>query len=319
MTEGLPIPETADEPEPVGHDQRRSGRLLVALAAAVVVVLVAAVTVALTRGSERGSRGARLTIEALAATTQKQSARVNATQTLSPVDPTTRPTSNCSPLTVGCTIYYKQEPVIVTTSGIIDFRSGNGRVDMATRQGSKGRLERLGTTLVVDGQVYESIGPSLVDVPANIRRTKRWVASKAPTDKAGLNPFDPLAVFTALHITLDDHGMTRLGDQPVRHYHGVKRTPFTPPSTDGPTVIVTSTIDVYADGQNRLVRLYAVDQEPQFGASTLQVDFSDYGINVNITAPPADQVYTPPSVPPRTSTPATTHAVTTDVTRSPAD
>lgn len=300
QTEALPIPETADEPEPVDHDRRRSGRLLVALAAAVVVVLVASVTVALTRERGSGSSGGGLTIEALAATTEKQSARMIATVILPPLGGEHRPTSNCPPLAVGCTTYYKQEPVVLVMTGLIDFRSGNGRVDLATRDGSHGSLKRFATDLIVDGHVYGRINASTLDIPAEIRRTKRWIESKLATERAGLNPFDPLAFLKDNDVKLDDRGMTRLGNQSVHHYHGVMRIPYTPPSTNGATVTVTSTLDIYVDTQNRLVRLRSVDHQPRIGTSSTLIEFSDYGVRVNVTAPPADQVYSPPDVPPNT-------------------
>jgi hypothetical protein len=71
------------------------------------------------------------------------------------------------------------------------------------------------------------------------------------------------------------------------------RAPYTPPSSNGPTIIVTSTFDIYVDTHNRLVRLHSVDRQA-IGTSTEQIDFSDYGIAVHVTAPPANQVYVAP-------------------------
>jgi hypothetical protein len=50
------------------------------------------------------------------------------------------------------------------------------------------------------------------------------------------------------------------------------------------------TFDIYVDARNRLARLHQVVEEPGLGTSVGQVDFSDDGVHVNVTAPPADQV-----------------------------
>ena len=82
-------------------------------------------------------------------------------------------------------------------------------------------------------------------------------------------------------------------------YHGVVHTRVTPPSTT-PTFTLTTAFDIYVDTHNRLVRLRTVDTEPRRGSSMSQLDFSDYGVHVDVAAPPAEQVYTPPSTPAHT-------------------
>jgi hypothetical protein len=323
---GVSMPESTDRLGPVGRDPGvwhsvvversgeidsttdadvtgvRRGRTFVALAAAVVVVvLVASVTVVLTRRGGSGSNVGGLTIDALAATTQKQSARMIATVNLPPIGGEGSPASNNCLVAVGEPCSSSRQPAtasVLVLTGLIDFRSGNGRVDFATRTGSHGSLKRFATDLLVDGHEYGSINASTVDIPAEIRHTKRWIESKIATLRAGLNPFDPLAVFKDHHVKLDDRGVTRLGDQSVRHYQGVMHILYTPPSTNGPTVTVTSTIDIYVDTHNRLVRLHAIEQSPSVGTSTAQIDFSDYGVHVNITAPPASQVVRDSDLPP---------------------
>lgn len=143
-----------------------------------------------------------------------------------------------------------------------------------------------------------------VPIPPEIRRTKRWVKARPRNSGSAissLNPFDPLAQLRGQHVKLKDLGMTRLGGQAVHQYQGTQRIRYTPPSTSGPTVTLTAAFDMYVDSHDRLVRLTSITKQPGMadGAKT-QVNVSDYGVHVNVTAPPADQVYTPPDTPPHT-------------------
>jgi hypothetical protein len=294
QTERLSIPATADEPEHGAGNRTRSSRTLVAVAAVVVVVLIAAVAVGVTRSGSHGgsgSNGGGFTIEALAATTQQQSARVTITVTLPP---------SLSPgLPSGAASQYA-----FVETGLVDFRRRVARIAIEEAT-AKGSPEQIGTELLLDGYVYSSITPSnAASIPAEIRRTKRWLKA-TPRNSANpfssLNPFDPLAGLQANHVKVTDLGTTKLGNQTVHHYQGTQRVPYTPPSSSGPAETLTVTFDIYVDSHDRLVRLTSTTKQPGVAeGSKTQIDFADYGVRVNVTAPPADEVYTAPDVPPHT-------------------
>jgi hypothetical protein len=290
QTERLSIPANADEPEHEARNRTRSSRTLVAVAAVVVVVLIASVAVGVTRSGSHGgggsNEGGAFTIEALAATTQQQSARVTITVALAP---------SLSPgLPAGSASQYA-----FVETGLVDFRRRVARI--ASEEETPKGTKRVGTELLLDGYVYSSItAANAASIPAEIRRTKRWL--KAPPRNSAnpftsLNPFDPLAGLQANHVKLTDLGTTKLGNQTVHHYRGTQRVPYTPPSSSGPAETLTVTFDIYVDGHDRLVRLTSTTKQPGVPeGSTAQVDFADYGVRVNVTAPPADQVYTAPDV-----------------------
>jgi hypothetical protein len=295
QTERLSIPATADEPEHGAPDRTRSSRTLVAVAAGVVVVLIASVAVGVTRSGSHGGGGSNggggFTIEALAATIQQQSARVTITVTLQP---------SLSPgLQSGAANQYA-----FVEAGLVDFRRRVARIAIEEATG-KGSPKQIGTELLLDGYVYTSItAANAASIPAEIRRTKRWLKA-TPRNSANpfssLNPFDPLAGLQAHHVKLTDLGTTKLGKQTVHHYQGTERVPFTPPSSSGPPETLTATFDIYVDSHDRLVRLTSTTKQPGISeGSKAQIDFADYGVRVNVTAPPADQVYTAPDVPAHT-------------------
>jgi hypothetical protein len=240
---------------------------VVVLAAAAVVVVIAAVAVGLARhGSRNGGGG--LTIEALAATTQQQSARITITQTL-PSDPSDR------------------HPYLLLTTGVVDYRTGNGRFDTSTKNGS-GPAQPFESGLVVDGRHYMSIGPGLEGIPERIFRTKKWIyedTRNASVQLSGLNPFDPFGSFKDLHITLKDRGTATFNGQTVEHYTATGSI-SSPPSL-GSVQKATLAFDVYVDSHGRVTHI-RVDQKA--ANSTIQIDFSDYGVHVDVTAPPANLV-----------------------------
>jgi hypothetical protein len=257
-----------------GVSRRPGARWRGAVVALVAVGVVVGSTVFVSTRKSHHAAGT-FSIEALAATTRRESVRIVGTDTLSSYG------------TV-------KEPSLVET-GLIDFHTGDGRLDVATRNGSDGPAKRFETVLSVDGHFYISIDASMLGVPSRIVRTKRWIEPKRSAGFSGaLNPFDPLALFTSQHVKFDNLGMTRLGDQEVHHYSGVLHPRYTSPSSSGPPVSVTATVDLYVDSHNRLVRLHEVLRQPGAGASVSQADFADYGVAVHVTAPPADQVYVAP-------------------------
>ncbi len=153
------------------------------------------------------------------------------------------------------------------------------------------------SALSVGNHEYASIDPSIEGIPTAIRRTKKWLEADTSTKPGGLNPFEPLAAFKQFGVVLDDRGTTRLDGQVVRRYHGTKRI-SSPPSSGGPVRHANEVFDAYVDNNGRLIRFEAViTAEGQ--SANLRIDFSDYGVKVNVTAPPADEVY---RMPPKTST-----------------
>ena len=126
-----------------------------------------------------------------------------------------------------------------------------------------------------------------------------------PEPFGSLSPFDPLAQLRAANVTLEDSGTTKIGDAKVRHYRGPARVPFTPPSSANlPPTTLTLTFDLYVDSNNRLVRWVQITKQPGVATEvTSQLDFSDYGIDVNVTAPPPDQVLRESDLPPGTLDP----------------
>lgn len=288
---GLSIPNLSDEYERAGNNQRRSGRRIGAVAAAAVIVLVAALSVGLTRGGGSSSSGAGLTIEALAAATQQQSARVTITISV--------PTSLLSGLQPGAP---KRSAFI--EAGLVDFRNRVARITIEEAT-DNGPPKRIGTELLLDGYIYSSITAANAEtIPPEIRRTKRWLKT-TPQNSANpfssLNPFDPLAQLREQHVELKDLGITSLGDHSVRQYHGTRVVSYTPPSSSGPRETLTVEFDIYVDSHNRLVRLTSTTKRPEIAdGATTQIDFADYGVHVGVTAPPADQIYSPPNVSPNT-------------------
>jgi hypothetical protein len=288
QTELLEI-SAGDQPGRRAGDRTRSSRTLVAVAAGVVVVLIAAVAVGVTRsGSHGGGANSRgLTIEALYASTQRQSARMTITNTLrSSLGSGQRP---------GAT---NQLALILT--GLVDFRNHAARLTTEDASGG-GPPKYVGTELLVDGYVYSRITGTLVELlPPELRRTKRWGKVKQgnwTNPFSTLNPFDPLAQLRAQHVTLTDLGTTRLGNQTVRHYTGTQSAPQTPRTTGGTHEKPAAKFDIYVDSHDRLVRLISTTGQPQLVETTMQLDFADYGVRVEVTAPPADQVYVIPRVP----------------------
>jgi len=264
--------------------------MLVTLAIVVVVlVLVASIAVFASRGGSHGGNGfpdgTGFSIEALASATANESARVTITvaipASLSPGSAAGTPT-----------------PPALVYAGLMNFRHPVGRITIEDTD-SHGMPEQIGTELLIDWYSYSSITPAnAATIPAQIRRTKRWL--RLPPRRSavafGLNPFDPLAQFRSHHVTLKDFGVTRLGDQTVHRYEGTERPSFTPPSSRGPRETLTVVFDIYVDSHDRLVRLTSITKQPGVAAAaTAQIDFADYGVRVNVTAPPADEVYEPPA------------------------
>jgi hypothetical protein len=248
-----------DERERLG-DRPRSPRV-VAFVAAAVVVVIASVTVGLAgRGAENAGRD--LTIEALAAKTQKQSVRITITETLTgPVD---------------------RHAERVVRTGLVDYRTGDGRFESATQSGSAA-AKPFATELFVADQRYLRIASWIQGIPERVRRTKKWIyidVKTASFRSAGLNPFDPFALFKDLHISFKDRGTTKFGGQTVEHYTATKWI-----SSEK----VTLSSDVYVDRQGRATHI-EVGEKAQRANSTLQIDFSDYGVRVEVTAAPDNEV-----------------------------
>ncbi len=245
-----------------GHRARPS-RALVALAAAVVVVLGASAVVGVAR---RGShRGSALNIALLAATTQRQSVRMRITAT--------------RPMTLELFPHPTKPPTyrISGETGVYDFQRHVARIEIQHGSGNN-------TELVVGTHAYISLDPEIAaNLPTRLRN-KRWFEMNNSTDASAPLPFDLLAQLRQDPGTtsIQDLGTTQIGAEKVHHYKA------TGPKTPGVSPILIA--DIYVDSNNRLVRLRYVMNFGAGAAGAIQMDFSDYGVPVNVTAPPADEV-----------------------------
>lgn len=158
-------------------------------------------------------------------------------------------------------------------TGVYDFQRNVARREI---QGGWGKS----TELLIGTHVYVSLDPEIAaSLPARLRN-KRWFEMNGSTDSFTPLPFDPLAQLRQDPGTtsIQDLGTTQIGAETVHHYNA------TGPKTRG------GSLDIYVDSNNRLNRLRFV---LNFGAGLdggMQMDFSDYGVRVNVTAPPADEV-----------------------------
>lgn len=274
--------DPVDEPEPTAGNHTKRSRTLVALATAVVVILVASVALSVTRSGSHGDDG--FSINALAASTQRASARVTIRITVptsvSPGQPSGTPSQ-----------------FAFVETGLVDFRRRVARIEIEDPN-SRGAPKQIGTELLINGHTYSSItAANAAPIPPEIRRTKRWLRlapRKSSNSFTSLNPFDPLAQLREHHVTLKDLGITQLGGQAVHRYEGTEHFAYSP-SSIGPRETLTVTFDIYVDSHDRLVRLTSATEQPGVAeAARTQIDFSDYGVRVNVTAPPPNEVYVLP-------------------------
>jgi hypothetical protein len=271
----LAVPESFDESERVAGRRIPPKSALIALAAAVLVVVAGSLAVALTRHGPRSNTLRGFSIQALGTTTRQDAARV----TISESDPL--PSVAGSSAGQPATLTY-------TLTGLVDFRRHVARVEVSS-PGAPSSPSYL--QLDIGGRVYNQLtAATTFDIPPELRKGKRWVESDVSNsaDPFGFLIFDPLAQLRAAKLNLKDLGTTRLNKQEVHHFHG---TSSESPSSATGNVRVTLTIDIFVDGRNRLVRLRSTDNIAGIkDPGVLQIDVSDYGVAVNVTAPPANEV-----------------------------
>lgn len=252
--------------------RRPSSRQVSLVAAAVVVLVVASAVALVVRGD--GSNRRPFTVAALAKGLAQGSARIEA--------------SFHVPAAHGDFGY----------TGVVDFAKGDGRlyvVDSTTPDGPKQRVLQ---ELVVDGRGYVPLDRYGGEVPADIRRTKRWVENDRASGSLlqGLGPFDPSAPFLGAHVAFTDLGETHIRGSAVEQYRGTSHTTVTAPGSSTPMAITTR-YDVYVDHQSRIVRVSSRSLQ-SVGVVTSRIDFSDFGVRVEVSAPPADQVVRQSELPP---------------------
>lgn len=253
-------------------DARRRPHLTASAKAAVAVLVAAAViavsVVAVSRRGHGGQGG--VSIEALA-TTLTQSARLTITGAFTVPQP-------------GASSTY-------VSTGTFDFGHQSGRLSSRSTSGS---ASVSGLVVWVNGHEFDQIdATTAATLPSRARRGKSWIEANTLSSSTApsTNPYTVLKQVRLHASVFRDIGAGRVDGQAVRHYRAVVTG-----SLDGrplPRGIVPAVhdVDLYVDTQGRVVRLTITTNSAGGDLTTSQrIDFSDYGVNVVVDAPPADQV-----------------------------
>lgn len=247
---------------------RDRSRVVTAAAVVAVVAMVASAIVGIIRHSDRNS-GRTLTVEALLHGPVDHRVQIVTTITAGP-----------------------QYPRTVTT-GVYDFDRNIARVQETLAGGA---TDESGETLVVHGKVYSRIDAKTArGLPPRVRSRARWTVDRNAGALGANGLFDPFTTFADLSrraTALRDLGPTHVDGQRVEHYVAIGvRTAATTVAPTGGRRIGSAKYDLYVARDRRLVRLVmSFPSVPSFGRFSEQFDFSDYGVAVDVVAPPADQV-----------------------------
>jgi hypothetical protein len=171
--------------------------------------------------------------------------------------------------------------------GEADFRRRASRFDIFDATGKK-----TATSLTIGSHAYSRLSPGLLSIGP---KSKPWTEldSILPTVSGApkLNPLDPLAGLRANHAHIQDLGTSTIDGRRVHHYRADYTEQVTPAGKKA-ALTTSITTDLFVAQSNRLVRMDVVEHTAASRTSqTEQFDFSDYGLSVNISAPPPNQVY----------------------------
>ena len=208
-----------------------------------------------------------------------------------------------------------------TITGVIDFATGDSQLSLT--------LSGPAASVLGGGMVFRTVGGVMyLQVPAALRGMlggpagAQWMSMPLPNfgskDTGGLGAAaggaDPAQMLAGLAAV--SNGVTTVGPQTIRgvattHYHAVidpqkvaanvKLSPALRKALQkleqrlggqSPTIPT----DVWVDAAGRVRRLAEQVQLGGAGAVTTTIDFYDFGVPVNVQAPPADQVVPFPSI-----------------------
>ena len=102
-----------------------------------------------------------------------------------------------------------------------------------------------------------------------------------------IDAFDPLVGLRSAGVPVRDLGTTSVDGKPVHHYRLHFTEHFTAPTSvtsikpPGPTAV---SADLYVDVSDRLARVEEV-RRTAMRTTKMQIDYSDYGVHVDIHAP----------------------------------
>jgi hypothetical protein len=204
-----------------------------------------------------------------------------------------------------------------SVTGVADFSTGNSQLTFAA-SGAAGSV--LGGGLVmrsVAGVVYMQLPPSLEGV-MGLPAGAEWMSiplpkfgAQSPIGGAGqTDPTQMLASLEAVSSNVTTVGTATIRGVATTHYHALldlgkaidtAKVPASLRSTLQQMLgklggMSSIPVDVWVDGAGRMRRLSETTTLPSAGAFTTTMDLYDFGVPVNVQAPPADQVAQLPSL-----------------------
>jgi hypothetical protein len=181
---------------------------------------------------------------------------------------------------------------LLTIDGVADFRRNVGRLAFPLLDDAEGhRLPRRGSFQVLYvGRSSYGNDPSLI--PTGVQRTKHWTQQTlAPGQDSAIDRLllQPLNDIRRHGYHSRDLGTTSFDSRRVEHYRASLSA-----TAEAQNAPFASIVDLYIDAQNRVVRL--VERFTFKKQTTIfRADFSNFGIHVDVVAPPADQVIQMPT------------------------
>jgi hypothetical protein len=256
-------------------------------ALAAVVIAVAMAAAACGGGSGDGASGASVSIKTLQAAASNSQA------------------AESSRFTMDMSVDVMGQPTTITASGLIaaDGKNGELKVEMPI----VGSLEER----IVDGVIYMNLG-SFPGASGELGG-KQWVKLDPSQlqdnpmfgDLAGQaesnSPKTGLEYLKGLSGDVQDLGQDDVDGQPATHYRAsidysklLDQLPnATQEQRDALAKLGTVPADVWIDGQDRVVKMHMTMDAGSFGAGAGTADITmqlgDFGVPVDVQAPPADQ------------------------------
>lgn len=200
------------------------------------------------------------------------------------------------------TIAFGGKQLDVPIDGAIDFanQAASMRVDMSALAGGvmSGAME----IRIVDGSMYMNMGALLGPRADVVLHGKDWVSVDMAAMGAGGGTQNPADLLQSLRGAGDVRlvGHDEIDGTATDHYHAeidlrqaIAKVPeqYRAAAARGMQVLGnTFPVDVWIDADG-LPRRFAIDIElPGTGSVKERIDYSDFGADVSVVAPPADQV-----------------------------